>query len=262
MDPEFEDMRETRDLILWIFGFVEGNLGVLRGLGERVERGFEGMKNGLQEQAVWFGANMENDDHDCASAHGESDHVTTLYSATTLSNLLNSHSSGNLRLETMCNSTWPADFAHDRAAYYFSPQRWVAERYAAYMRRNSLFPGNVLVFTMEVPDHLLPQDKIWKLETDEWKKLIWHSRAGRVCEGEIREMWEKSVGGCIVEPVARSGEVDEFRDMESWEGVREEEHVWKREDGEVAVQYGFVGMRSMERLSGRVGVKWEWFDET
>lgn len=56
--------------------------------------------------------------------------------------------------------------------------------------------------------------------------------------------------------------MDEFRDMESWEGVREEEHVWKREDGEVAVQYGFVGMRSMERLSGRVGVKWEWFDET
>lgn len=168
MDERFKNVRGTLNFRVWVIGFVRENLRVLRGMGERIERNLEIPKNGEQGEEhqrrdILPGADV----NDCGwgkdtSTPSTSD-VTTLYRATTYSKLLDAYRSGDLQLETMSNSTWPADFSHEHAAYYLFPQRWVAERHAAYLRRNARIPGDIYIFTIHIPNEMLPQEKAWDL---------------------------------------------------------------------------------------------------
>lgn len=86
---------------------------------------------------------------------------------------------------------------------------------------------------------------------------MWHSRTWKLYPDDLREKWKTSVGGCIVGPVSWSEEADGFKGVKSWKVLKEGERVWRNGEGEVAMQYGFVGMEGMVKLNGEVEVGWE-----
>jgi hypothetical protein len=247
MDPNFEDTRGTGSMRHWIIEFARENFLALSSLNKRLTRNLQMLMKGPPQLRGGGGGQDRSDYYLRQVGH------TTLYRATSAARLEKVFDSDSLRLEGMIlmGRMPPSDFSLDRAAYYWTPQPWVAEKYAMYTQRNCGIPGDIAILRVLCPSFLLENDKVWKLDfSSDWKKLIFHSRRCERYPKDIEERWEGS--RLIIGPVSITG-TNEFVKMKSWTDVTEENFYKKGK--EIGHQYAWIGVGAMADMNK------EWSDK-
>ena len=86
----------------------------------------------------------------------------------------------------------PTDF-HGPNAWisYFGPDRWVAERYAKYIKHLVPFHRTCIV-EMTIPNSLIDRmNPVILRYGEDWKKIVWNSRRGRPYPKELRHLFKR-----------------------------------------------------------------------
>lgn len=137
-------------------------------------------------------------------------------------------------------STAPSDFSASQSLYYFTPDRKVAEYYAAYAKRRANCES-VVILCLRIPDaaieSLSPPD-IQRLHwpSTEWKELIWHSRTQKQpLPSHLRKYREALlvIGTASKKPGAT------YYALQSWEGLTDRYLLRVGGQSEPAIQYVF-----------------------
>lgn len=90
----------------------------------------------------------------------------------------------------------PGDFSY-APVVYFTPQRETADRYATWLK-HKVPASEVAIFQAAVPKDLirsLSVNYLWSdgVETDTWKRVIWHSRRSEKLPKDLRWMADKDL---------------------------------------------------------------------
>ena len=95
--------------------------------------------------------------------------------------------------------SFPGDFNGERKVVYWTPQKETANRYAAWAKKKSPV-SELCMVQVAVPEPFtasISKKFLWFDErqqpTDEWKKLIWHSRRGRQFPEELDYLYQKDL---------------------------------------------------------------------
>jgi hypothetical protein len=249
MDPDFEDVHATRDLQAWIWESLLDNLLVLEQLNSRIENALRYQKSG---PSLRGGEGSFNEMHGY-SLPGHK----TLYRATTAARLQNVFvDSTRVRLEESLGDLEPQDFTHTKympKTSYWSPQFWVARRYADYSKRRGNVPSDICILRMSCPDYFFTGPDCWSLDYgDDWKQMVWHCRKTVNCPPSLVQKFsgKKTITG----PMTMVSNSD-LKKVTSWSKLTRE-NLWIK-NNEVAYQYVFVTPIFLEvndRVKGKVAL--------
>jgi hypothetical protein len=169
---------------------------------------------------------------------------TTLYQAIVTARLQGIFAGSScVRLENeMDPVAKPGDFNHIRympSTSYWSPQPWVARRYAEYLLRGNRVPSEICVLRMACPVHFFNGPHTWNLEYgDDWRKMVWYSRKSVTCPADLIEKFtgKKTITG----PLTMISDL-EFKRSKSWTQTNPSNRYVR--SGETALRYAFCRTR-------------------
>ncbi|KAI4712510.1 hypothetical protein J4E89_002777 [Alternaria sp. Ai002NY15] len=251
MDPEYEDVRSTQSLSYWILETIFENIWTLKNLSERLNRNLAVIQSGKTPFASLRGGAPE----DRSKYHLTRVGHTTLYRSTSAAQLERVFGEHSLNLDLnfqFRRGIHTGDFHNERRGYCWSSQHWVSEHFAAYTCSRIKSPTDVCIIRALVPTHLLQGQGVWALPFgDDWKKLVWHSTRELIYPADIQEKLDKST--LIIGPVSIN-----FSELKSWKQATEDRNCYTVK-GEVAKQYVWVGMASIEAMNEPLKEKWDLF---
>ncbi|KAF0645731.1 hypothetical protein FPSE5266_00217 [Fusarium pseudograminearum] len=168
--------------------------------------------------------------------------ITVLYKAT--------NPEGNLARVEALDTPPPSDFSALSAMPYFATSLKTAHIHAAYLKRRGNCCQEVAVVRICIPNAAFQSLNSAQLvqayfPSDDWKKLVWHSKRSLSNKELLTFKKATIVIGSI------TGKPDKaFQKLESWKDVTEEHvsTIGAYEDGEPDVQYGFIRDNGSEFL--------------
>lgn len=251
MHPEFNDIRATRPLKAWASYFVETNWLILCDMNNTLENHLEDLVS--RRISSLRGGGGGDGPHVSTELEWKIAGHTTLYRATTAQRLKAVYKDdGTIHLQKTMEDIVAGDFSWTDKGYYWTPQKWVAERYAMYCSQNCKVPGNVVIIRMVCPSYEV-DGKAWRLEYgDDWRKLLWYSRNRETYPEEIQKQ-RKSV---IIGPLCVN-HTKEITKMKTWMEISEK-HVFSR-NGEVGLQVAWVDGTEMQKIGPLVKQKLDLF---
>jgi hypothetical protein len=231
----------TRDLLSWLTEIVEINYSTLESMDWKVET----YLNTRKEPHLRGG---EDDESESESEPTVPKDHTRLYKSLDASRLSDTFlADGSIDLVTIMSHA-PTDFTGIKLALYFTPQRWVADRYAALVD-DAVQISDVRTLELHVPNKHLEEVTRWDLPFgDSWRQVLFYSRKSK----EYPHDWRKdhSRKELIVGPIAHNHN-HAFRKMKSWTEVGEH-NILRSQEGETALQYVWMKTRTVERLQSDV----------
>ncbi|CAF9928764.1 MAG: hypothetical protein HETSPECPRED_006924 [Heterodermia speciosa] len=163
---------------------------------------------------------------------------------------------------------WPNDFGSilkGGSGYYFSPQKAVALKYAAFARKRSESSATSLV-RIEIPNSILEKYKPVLIEHDTsemWRIVVWHSRQLRTIPKAYSHLKSAAV---LIGPICRS-ENTAIEKLATWKDITNghimmvEKEVWNENENVYesrsrrGIQYVFNGDEI--QLDLETNCKWE-----
>ncbi|KAF2788327.1 hypothetical protein K505DRAFT_110557 [Melanomma pulvis-pyrius CBS 109.77] len=238
MNIEFQNLRLTQDLLSWIVETIQLNYDALESMDWTIEKRLNADEESASVPVLRGGEGSPDEPK-------VPENYTVLYKSLLMSRTKECFDSeGNINL-IFALSDPRSDFSSTRTALYFTPQQWVADKYARYALHRAKIP-EVRTLELHVPNEHFDKLTRWNLDyCDQWRQLIWYSRRGLQYPNEWRKDYSRQE--LIVGPIA-SNHNKHFNKMTSWEGVKEG-HVFKSPDGEVSIQYVWMKERSLDLLN-------------
>ncbi|EKJ79532.1 hypothetical protein FPSE_00217 [Fusarium pseudograminearum CS3096] len=174
--------------------------------------------------------------------------MTALYKATSeprvCSRILNPFldSEGNLERVEALDTPPPSDFSALSSTPYFGTSLQTAHVHAAYLKRRDNRCQEVAVVRLCIPNaafQSLNSTQIVQAHfpSDDWKKLVWHSKRSLSNKELLRFRRATVVVGSVAGKPGKA-----FQKLESWKDITEEHvsTIGTYKDGEPDVQYGFI----------------------
>jgi hypothetical protein len=144
------------------------------------------------------------------------------------------------RISTLLSSA-PSDFSGTRSLFYFTPDRQVAQYYAAYAKRRANCESVVIV-CLRIPNNAIESLRAPDIQriywpSDEWKELIWRCRTVKSLPPYLRKYRNAIL---VIGTTSRKPDCV-YHAMNSWQQVTERYLLRVGSSGNPAVHYVFSG---------------------
>ena len=245
MTPEYRDIRLTKDLISWLVESIEINFESLDSMNLIIEKSLDKLEADPTLSHLREGADTVIDP---LVPQGHS----RLYKSFFVRRIDGAGIENSVFDLSRILSPPRSDFASTRCALYFTPQKWLAVRYAEYARKNVRI-ADVRTIEVHIPDiHFEEATRLDLAYGDEWRKLIFYSRKGMYYPDDVRKYYSRQE--IITGPIAHNYN-DGFAKMEDWGRVTDK-HMLLSSEGEVGIQYVWIKERSWLRLQDEIKGKY------
>ncbi|KAH8727707.1 hypothetical protein GQ44DRAFT_702856 [Phaeosphaeriaceae sp. PMI808] len=225
LDPRFCDIFETQSLLFWVKDSLRINYWTLVGLQARLKEHVEHVskkkgtkaKRGSISNVFPSAASSSQPSATISSASSNrhlpkacvvvqepapilDDHVV-LYKGKAAVEMVNEfqwiQNNGTLNMNAL-RSSFNGDFNHSSTAWYFTPEREIAERYRKFVARRHRISETWLI-RLQVPKTFLNNLKIQPLWYGaDWREYVWHCRTGEQPPSKYDLFWHTGPGNVQV----------------------------------------------------------------
>ena len=292
LDPKFSHILWTESLYFWVEDTLRTNYTALLRLKQRgknqARRGRKAKRtslhgvfsgpgstttataSGIQLPQVTASVNMYPEDYNLPVSHIAlesegpllQDHLV-LYKGRSPEDMLSSvwiQEDGSLNMNAMA-TRGNGDFNHLLPAWYWTPEKDVAEQYRVWAEARSPWCETWLIRIQIPKSYIAPLNRADLWFSDDWKEYVWHCRSGQEPPAKYDDYWKPGKADIVQGPICtgKSKEITRIKKEDIQTHITVEHLIKSKVTGRKATQYVFMqsgsAMRLGEVIRGKIHIE-------
>ncbi|KAM3563006.1 hypothetical protein ARSEF4850_002547 [Beauveria asiatica] len=247
IDPIFNSIRHTHSCAFWVKDTIKMRYAALEQTQKTSQERNALLAQGRTAESIerQFRDETQTANARAAAARNAPGH-TILYRGMDEGRAIDFVQNWNVNYLSTIRSLVPSDFSPNRTLFYFTPQRFVAQYYAAWVTRRSediQARPKPIIIQFSIPNSAIESlSETEKLSIhfpdEEWKKLIWNSHKGDPLPAPLKKYQHPT----LIIGTTSKGPNSVFNSLRSWEQVssRHVLRIGPPENLSTAIQFVFT----------------------